>query len=129
MGIVLDDVMAELDQIEINIYNTTSWRTKGCTSRMIFRYAQGHDRGACCLHGAKLVETSPGSKPLCWAIHEGHAYFYVDTQVCKKLAALTPAQTSKHPKMHCIPKTSDDPTFEDWSLWPGVDLWLCLYGK
>ena len=77
MGFAFADVLAEFDQIELDVYNTSQWRTKGCTSRMIILYAQRHDRGTCCLHGEKVIETSPGPQPLCWAIYEGHAYFYM----------------------------------------------------
>jgi hypothetical protein len=55
IGFALDDVLAEFDQIELEVYNTTEWRAKGITSRMIFLYAQRHDRGACCLHGSHLA--------------------------------------------------------------------------
>jgi hypothetical protein len=40
MGYAFDDVLAEFDQIELDMYNTTEWRANGIRSRMIFLYAQ-----------------------------------------------------------------------------------------
>ena len=104
-GLDLEAVCDEMDQIEEDLYGTSAWRSKGCTSRMIARWAQMHDRGSCCLHGDRVVETTPGPQPLCWAIHEGHAYFYSDRRICKKLAQKAPPHKaqSQHPRMHCSP--------------------------
>jgi hypothetical protein len=121
-GLDLEEVCAELDQLEENIYGTSEWRVKGCTSRMIALWAQRHDRGSCCLHGDRVVETTPGPQPLCWAIHEGHAYFYSDKRICKKLAGRTPAHKAQHPRMHCAPsKPSATPPFEEWAIWCGAE--------
>jgi hypothetical protein len=45
MGLELPEVLAELDQIEEIVYGIADWKTRGCTSRVIFRYAQRHDIG------------------------------------------------------------------------------------
>jgi hypothetical protein len=44
---------------------------------MIVEFARQRDLPVCILHGEKLVECYPGTgKPLCFTIHENHAYFY-----------------------------------------------------
>ena len=70
-------ICLEFDRIEEELYQTSNWTENGVTSRMIVEFARQRDLPVCILHGEKLMEVYPGTgKPLCFTIHENHAYFY-----------------------------------------------------
>ena len=116
-GLDMEEVCCELDQCEAELYETDTWRTRGATSKMIFLYAKRNGLGACCLHGDRVVETAPGSRPLLvWAIHENHAFFYQDRRVCRQLAARVPCAFER---VRREAGESTAPPFEEWLPWEG----------
>ena len=82
----------EMSEIERALYNEDTWQTRGCTPRMVIRFAKQRSLGACSTHNGAGLETLPGKTPLVAAFHESHLYFYKTSSTRKKLVAWkTPA--------------------------------------
>ena len=114
----VEEVSDLMDECELEVYGTDTWRLEGCTSRMIFEYARRTGRGACMMHSDKTVETQPGKNAICFAIVENHAYFYIDARVRRHLAARKPAKDSIE-KIKRDVKESTTPPATEWMLWNG----------
>ena len=110
-----DEVCCEMDQVATEL-GEEDWRVHGATSKLIFAYARRNELGACCLHGDRVVETLPGPRPLVWAIHGSHAYFYANKRVCRQLAARIPCAFQKL-KREGLESTT--PELKDWQPWEG----------
>ena len=110
-----EEVCCELDQVATEL-GEEEWRLHGATSKLIFAYAKRNELGACCLHGDRVVETLPGPRPLVWAIHDCHAFFYANRRVCRQLAARIPCAFQK-PKRESTESTT--PELKDWQPWGG----------
>ncbi len=54
-------VCDQLDDCERVVYGTNTWRERGASAKMIFEFARFTGRGACCLHGDKVIECLPGT--------------------------------------------------------------------
>ena len=78
LGVSYDQVVDELDDCEMAVYGTDTWRERGASAKMIFEYARRRGLGACVIHGERVLETPPGPSPLVFAVHESHAWFYAD---------------------------------------------------
>ena len=106
-----EDVCAELDQYATDL-GEEDWRQRGITSKLIFHYAGKNHIGACCLHGVQIIETMPGVNPLCWTIHENHAFFYSTKKVSKQLASRV---ICSQIKIKREPVESKAPVYNEWS--------------
>ena len=83
-GLCFEEILGLLDSV------AGAWRKRGATSKDLFKIAAALGRGACCMHGSRVVETATGPDPICWLVHESHAYLYADASVRRKLARRLP---------------------------------------
>ena len=64
LGVSYDGVVDELDECELAVYGTDTWRERGASAKIIFEYARRRGLGACVIHGERVLETLPGPNPL-----------------------------------------------------------------
>jgi hypothetical protein len=116
LGVSFDGVVDELDECELAVYGTDTWRERGASAKMIFEYARRRGLGACVIHGERVLETLPGSNPLVFAVHENHAWFYADKRVRRALANRVP---HNHEQMKREALQSQTPPADEWEPWLG----------
>ena len=107
-GLCNEEVQGLLDSVAAK-----GWRKRGVSSKDIFALAALLGRGACCMHGSRVVETVAGPDPLCWLVWESHCYMYADPAVRRRLARRLP--TSDLERIKQPPPKRDVSS----NCWPG----------
>ena len=116
LGASFDQVVDELDECELKVYGTDTWRERGASAKMVFEYARRHGLGACLIHGERVLETLPGPSPLSFTVHQNHAWFYADKRVRKMLANRVP---HSHEQMRREALQSTTPAADEGEPWGG----------
>ena len=96
------EVCAELDRLK-------GKDERGYSAATVVAYAKKHNLGYCFVFNNEVLDSSQGARPyLCFAVHEGHAYFYDSFQACRSLLGKRKGGEAANPRI----KREAKPTLE-----------------
>ena len=101
---------------------------EGYSAATVIAYAKEHGLGYCFVFNNEVLDSSQGTRPyLCFAVHEGHAYFYDSLRACRCLLAKrkggakpagAPAEAA-NPRIKREARETTVPDAGEWEEWSG----------